>query len=103
MPERHTIASVGDVPPGEGKEYAAAGPIIALFNINGEYSAIDGICAHAGGPVGNGTLNGAIVTCPWHGWQYEVTSGQHCLTESICQQSFPVFVEADKIIVELPD
>jgi nitrite reductase (NADH) small subunit len=103
MPERHSIASVDDIPVGEGREFAAGGRIIAVFNIDGEYSAIDGICAHAGGPVANGTITGEVVTCPWHGWQYDVKSGQHCLTESICQQSFPLFVEDGKIVVELPD
>lgn len=103
MPHRHTIASVGDVPVGEGREYAAKGRIVAVFNVDGEYAAIDGICAHAGGPVAKGAVNGSIVTCPWHGWQYDVKTGQHCLTASICQRSFPVTVEDGKIMVELPD
>jgi nitrite reductase (NADH) small subunit len=103
MPQRHVIASVGDVPLGEGKEYAVAGRIVALFNIDGEYSAIDGICAHAGGPLANGVVAGAVVTCPWHGWQYDAKSGQHCLTESICQQPFSVSVENNQIVVEIPD
>jgi nitrite reductase (NADH) small subunit len=103
MPTRHVIAQVEDVPNGAGKEYAVAGRIIALFNIDGEYSAIDGICAHAGGPIAAGAVVGNVVTCPWHGWQYDVKTGQHCLTESICQQSFPVSVENDSIVVEIPD
>jgi nitrite reductase/ring-hydroxylating ferredoxin subunit len=101
VPERHRIASVEEVPPGSGKECVAAGRIIALFNVDGEFHAIDGICAHAGGPVGDGALNDNIVTCPWHGWQYDVKSGQHCLTPTICQQSFPVTVEDGEVFAEL--
>ena len=74
-----------------------------MFNVDGTFHAIDGICAHAGGPVGNGELNGCIVTCPWHGWQYDVTTGRHCLTENIAQQSFPVSVENGDVFVELPE
>ena len=101
MPERHRLAAVDEVAPGSGKECVAAGRIIALFNVDGEFHAIDGICAHAGGPVGNGALAGNIVTCPWHGWQYNVESGQHCLTPTICQQSFPVTVEDGEVFVEI--
>lgn len=103
MSERVRIASATDVAAGSGIEVAANGRIIALFNVEGEFYAIDGICAHAGGPVGTGELNGCIVTCPWHGWQYDATTGKHCLTESISQQRFPVTVEEGDVFVELPD
>ena len=96
----HRIARTDEVLPGTGKELVAAGRVIALFNVDGEFHAIDGICAHAGGPVGNGILNGSVVTCPWHGWQYDVTNGQHCLTPSICQQRFPVTLDGDDVVVE---
>ncbi|MBI1312406.1 Rieske 2Fe-2S domain-containing protein [bacterium] len=101
MPERYRLASVDEVAPGTGKECVAGGRIIALFNVDGEFHAIDGICAHAGGPVGNGALTGNIVTCPWHGWQYDVKTGQHCLAPTICQQLFPVTVEDGDVFVEL--
>jgi len=97
------IASVDDVEPGNGLELTAAGRIIALFNVDGQFHAMDGICAHAGGPVAKGTLDGTIVTCPWHGWQYEVRTGQHCLAPTICQESFPVSVEGTDVFVELPE
>ncbi|MBI2845140.1 MAG: Rieske 2Fe-2S domain-containing protein, partial [Chloroflexi bacterium] len=52
------------------------GKDIALFNVNGQFFAIDDVCAHAGGPLSEGTLEGTTVTCPWHGSQYDVRSGQ---------------------------
>lgn len=103
MGEKVRLASVDEIEPGAGKEITAAGRIIALFNVDGELHAIDGICAHAGGPVGKGSLDGSIVTCPWHGWQYDVRSGQHCLTPTICQQSFPVTIENGEVWIELPE
>jgi nitrite reductase/ring-hydroxylating ferredoxin subunit len=66
------------------------------------YYALDGICPHAGGPLGKGAVHGCIVTCPWHGWQFDVTNGQHCLNANIRQATFPVRVEGDEVYVELP-
>jgi len=102
MSESIRIAAVSDVPPGSGKEFTLAGRIVALFNVEGEFYALDGICPHAGGPLGQGELKGNVVTCPWHGWQFDVTSGQHCLTARIEQARFPVRVDGDDIYVEIP-
>ena len=102
MAESIRIASVDDIPPGTGKELTAAGRVVALFNVDGEFYALDGVCPHAGGPLGQGTLEGAVVTCPWHGWQFDVTSGQHCLNANLQHPRFPVKVENDEIFVELP-
>jgi len=96
------IATAADVPDATGLELTVGDRIIALFRVEDDYHAIDGICAHAGGPVAEGALNGCIVTCPWHGWQYDVTTGHHCLNSHIQQQSFPVKVEDGDIFVELP-
>lgn len=101
MNQRIRVAIANDIPAGTGVEITVEGRIIALFNVDGTFYAIDGICAHAGGPVGKGELNGCIVTCPWHGWQYDVSTGRHCLTENILQQQFPVTVRAGEVFVEL--
>ena len=103
MPTRHSVASVSEVPPGTSCEVVAGDRVLAIFNVAGEFYALDGICPHAGGPLGKGALSGSIVTCPWHGWQFDATTGQHCLSPGICQQRYPVTVEDDRIVVELPD
>ena len=102
MPQRIRIAATDLVPPGSAVELIAEGRVVALFNVDGTYHALDGVCPHAGGPLGNGTLEGCIITCPWHGWQFDVTTGQHCLTETIRHTSFPGIVEGDDVFVELP-
>jgi nitrite reductase/ring-hydroxylating ferredoxin subunit len=102
MPERVRICSTVDVPPGTGREVVAAGRIVAVFNVDGQFYALDGICPHAGGPLGQGRLAGGIVTCPWHGWQFDVTSGRHCLNPRLTQTSYPVQVLAEDVFVELP-
>jgi nitrite reductase (NADH) small subunit len=102
MAEWHRVASVSDVLPGKSKELAIAGRIVALFNVDGAFHALDGVCPHAGGPLGEGFLNGSVVTCPWHGWQFDVTTGRHCLNARIEHTTFPVKVEGDAVLVELP-
>lgn len=102
MAEFVRVASLSEVPEGQSKEIAAEGRIIALYNVDGQIHALDGICPHAGGPLGEGTLTQDVVTCPWHGWQFNVTNGHHCLNANIRQNCFAVRVEDDAILVELP-
>lgn len=101
MAEKIRIASVEDVKPGEGIEVVAAGRVIALFNIEGEFHALDGVCPHAGGPLGNGDVSGCQVTCPWHGWQFDVTSGQHGLNPNLTHERFKITVDGADLLVEI--
>ena len=73
------IARLEECPPGTAIERVAGGRVVALFNVDGIFYALDGVCPHQGGPLGKGELTGPIVTCPWHGWQFDVRSGRHQL------------------------
>ena len=76
--------------------------IVALFNVNGTVHAIDGTCTHRGGPLGEGELDGIVVTCPWHGAQFDVTTG--AVLGSPAPQgvtAYKVVVEADTILIEM--
>lgn len=97
-----SVAEVAACPSGQGIEVAVGGRVIALFNVDGEFFALDGVCPHQGGPLGNGVLNGMIVTCPWHGWQFDVRTGQHQISANICQPSLPVQVKQGNVQVQLP-
>ena len=70
------VAKVADLPEGSGKLIEAGGKQIALFNAGGKFFAIDNACKHRGGPLAEGELEGTTVTCPWHGWEYDVTTGE---------------------------
>jgi nitrite reductase (NADH) small subunit len=95
------VARLSDCPSGASLEVVAGDRIVALFNVEGTLHALDGVCPHRGGPLGKGTLEGCIVTCPWHGWQFDVQSGQQQLTSRIVQPRFDVHVEGDWILVDL--
>lgn len=103
MPKRHRLCSISEVPPDAGRECVAGDRIVAVFQVDGEFYALDGICPHAGGPLAKGELNGCVITCPWHGWQFDVRSGQHQLTPRIRQSCFPVAIENGDLFIELPD
>jgi len=102
MPRSIRVAAVSELPPGASKEVLADDLVVALFNVGGKFYALDGVCPHAGGPLGEGTLRGTIVTCPWHGWQFDVTSGQNCLNARLMHKSYPVTVDGDDVLVEIP-
>ena len=97
------IAAVDDLAPGECREIVLGDHVIALFNVEGEFFALDGICPHQGGPLGKGTLRGCVVTCPWHGWQFNVRTGQHQASAALSHPSFPTKVDGSEIMVQLPD
>jgi nitrite reductase (NADH) small subunit len=102
MAQWHRVAAVAEIPPGSAREVTAGDRVIALFNVDGTLYALDGICPHAGGPLGEGTLQGPVVTCPWHGWQFDVTTGRHCLNSRIEHSRFPLKIEGNDVYVELP-
>ena len=95
-----SLITADAVPPGSGAEVVAIGKIFAVFNVDGVFHVIDGICSHAGGPLGKGMLRGNVVTCPWHGWQFLVDTGQQCLNSRLCQTSYPCRVENGHVLVQ---
>ena len=101
MPTLTKVAKTSDIPPGTGKVVETGGKTLALFNCEGTFYAIDNTCKHRGGPLGEGSLTGATVMCPWHGWEYDVSSGKCQTDPSIAVQKFDVKVEGDDILVSV--
>jgi len=94
------VATVADIADGAGKTVEAAGKQIALFNVGGKFYAIDNACKHRGGPLGEGEVDGGMVTCPWHGWEYDVTTGANLDDPSVRLGCYPVKVEGNDILIE---
>ncbi len=95
------VATTSEIPAGTGKVVEVGGKQLALFNCDGTFYAIDNRCAHRGGPLGEGSLNGTKVTCPWHGWEYEVTSGACTMNSSVKVASVQVKVDGEDILVSV--
>ena len=75
MPDFVEVTSFDAVPEGRGAAFTVAGKAIALFNVGGTIYAIDDGCLHHGSSLASGRLDGNVVTCPAHGWRYNVTTG----------------------------
>lgn len=92
-------AKKDEIPAGTIREFQVDGATVAIANVAGEFYAIHNTCLHRGGPLGQGELESNVVTCPWHGWQYDVASGA-CLTNpAVIQKRYEVKVEGDDILV----
>jgi nitrite reductase (NADH) small subunit len=102
MPRFVKLASLNDLPVGAAKEVEFEGRVYALYNIEGVISAIDGICPHQGGPLADGFVEGTTVTCPWHGWQFDIRSGKTPLGPKITQPVYEVKVEDQDVLVAVP-
>jgi nitrite reductase (NADH) small subunit/3-phenylpropionate/trans-cinnamate dioxygenase ferredoxin subunit len=96
------VANVTDLEPGSCMSVEAAGYGVALFNVNGTIYALDNTCPHAGGPLGEGTLQGRIVECPWHGWRFDVRTGERPESPDFKVGCYPVEIEGNEIRIVLP-
>lgn len=78
---------------------AVNGLDIALFNVRGKIYATSNTCLHQGGPLGEGILDGEVVTCPWHMWEYNVCTGELAGNSSVKLATYPVEVDGADIKV----
>jgi nitrite reductase (NADH) small subunit len=103
MSEFIKAAKTSELASGQGMVVEVRGRAIALFNVNGEYYALDNICPHRGGPVGEGYVdcNNLTVQCPWHGWTFSLPSGVSPVNPIAKVEKFDVQVEGDEIRVSL--
>lgn len=95
------VAHKSDIPDGGGKCVEVKDKQIAIFQVEGKYYAIDNICPHQGGPLDEGDLDGTTVTCPWHGWEYNVTTGENLDDPDVKQDTYAVKFDGDDILVEV--
>jgi nitrite reductase/ring-hydroxylating ferredoxin subunit len=96
------VAAAREVAPGTSKVVEAEAQSIALFNVGGIFYALDNVCTHQEGPLGEGELAGEVVTCPWHGAEFNVKTGEAlCPPASEGVRTFTVKVEGDDVLVEV--
>lgn len=88
--------------PGEAREFEISPErVICVANVNGELSALDNVCPHRGGPLGQGFIEGGKIVCPWHGWQFDARTGavEHAPDQRI--KTYAVLVEGEDVFVEV--
>ena len=135
---RHVVAKVDEIAPGQSKRVAVAGRDIALFNVGGEFFALADRCPHEGASLCRGRLSpltlsdtpgqyrvtreGELLRCPWHGWEFDIRTGQSwCDPAKIrvkaydvsiasggalvagpyVAETFPVSIDADYVVLEV--
>jgi nitrite reductase (NADH) small subunit len=102
MTQRQAVCRVDELVEGRGREVVVGERVLAVFLCDGQISVTDGICPHAGGPLAQGMVRQQVVTCPWHGWQFNVCTGQHRLNPRMTLPTFAVTVEDGVVYVDLP-
>jgi len=101
MSEFVRVAGTADVKPGSGMVAEINGKTLAVFNVDGTYHVIDNTCVHRGGPLGEGDVEGDVVSCPWHGWQYNIKTGACVNNPAAKVATYEVKVEGNDIRARL--
>ena len=103
MPIKARCGKAADLPPGSSKVVQVRGLAVAIFNMDGTLYALDNTCPHQGGPLGEGYLEeSGIVSCPWHGWTFDLKTGVSPLDRELKVGCYPVRVLDGEIVLELP-
>lgn len=96
------IAALSEMPPpNEAREFPAAGRTICVANVNGKLSALDNVCLHRGGPLGQGFVDGGKLVCPWHGWEFDPWTGAACHDPAARVQVYPLKIEGEDVFVQI--
>jgi nitrite reductase/ring-hydroxylating ferredoxin subunit len=96
-----SVARASEIPEGGCVKVDLEGAKIALFNVGGRFCAIEDNCNHRGGPLSEGTLEGTVVTCPWHGAQFDVTTGEPLRRPaSVPMKIYPVQLKDGEVQIE---
>ena len=102
----HNLGKWEHIIDGKGKVFTIGDRLVAMYKIDGKLYAFDDVCPHTDGSLGSGTLDGLLVKCPLHDWQFDVTNGE-CVTEEELEnnwtvETFPVKFVNDDIILSMP-
>lgn len=90
-----------EIQPGTVKKVEIGSQEIAIFNVDGHFYAMDNKCVHRGGPLCEGDLSGKEITCPWHAWRYDITTGANLDSPNVKMKVYEVKVEGDDILVSV--
>ena len=98
------VGRVSDFAPGAGRMVDVSGRHVAIFRLGDDFYAIDNLCLHHGGPLCEGTIDdNQVVTCPWHGWSYEIKTGTLVQDPRVGVSKHEVRIDGDLVHVRLTD
>ena len=98
------VGRIDDFIPGKGKRVTVNGRHVALFRLGDEFYAIDNLCLHKAGPLCDGQIDGNnVVTCPWHGWSYEIKTGTLVQDPRVGVSKHEVRIDGDSVTVRLTE
>src|SRR5437763_15772633 len=100
MPESVKVGRLEDVPEDTGLVVTVAGEEVALFKCEGAVYAMENICPHREGPIGDGDVEGCIVVCPWHAWEVDVRTGEVVDFPDMKARTFPTRVANGEVHIE---
>ena len=100
-PESHRVGSLAELLTGKPMKAKVAGRNVAVFRIEGEVVVTNGRCPHASGPLHEGEIEGTVLTCPWHGWTYDLRTGACAEDPSLTLEIYPSTIVGDDILVTL--
>ena len=103
MSEFKTIAKTGAVAEGTGAAFPLEGRMIAIFNEEGKYYAIDDFCPHMGASLAAGHVEDGTVLCPWHAWRFNICDGTWCDNPKLSVAAYEVRVVGDEIQVKIEE
>jgi len=101
MPQRVLIGPAEALKPGESQVLKCSGEEVAVFNVDGAYFACSNRCPHAGGPLSEGFIDGTTVTCPWHGWAFELNCAENAPRDGV--ERYRVTADGSDLYLEMPD
>jgi nitrite reductase (NADH) small subunit len=101
MAEYVRALSVQDLAEGRGREIDVAGRAVAVFNVGGEFFALDARCPHRGGPLAAGYIDGFTLTCPWHDWTFDLRNGRGVAGVEAEVGSFETMVDNSDVLVRV--
>ena len=117
MPDRHIVCAAEDIPPGGRRVVQIAGRSVGIFNVDGRFYALHNRCPHRGGALCEGRVcgtvlpteerahvygrEGEILRCPWHGWEFEITTGRALVDSRVRARTYPVTVEDGDVVMTI--
>lgn len=93
------VARTGELESGRARVVYLKGIEIALFNLGGIFYAVDNLCPHEGGPLAAGSIEGEVLTCPWHRWRFHLPTGCSQMNPAVKIQTYPVRIEGDQVLI----